>query len=141
MVKKINTKNNAKNSFSFRSLFLPYSQLLVVFVAIAVPLASLLSGQSLWRLVLQVSIAVLIIGFLVWLFNRMVFQGMLDATIDKLKEQAEKEMEEAAEAARLAAEEAARQAEEAARLAAQAQAELEEEEEENSDILESELQL
>ena len=121
----------------FLELVLTVSQLLVLFVAIIVALASFLSGQDIWRMVIQVGIAVLTVGFLVWLFTRIIFQGMLDATIDKLKEQAEKEMEEAAEAARIAVEEAAQRAEEAARLAKEEEYDLEE----NSDIIESDLQL
>jgi len=106
------------------------SQLFVLFVALVGVLISLLAGNSVWRMVIQVAIGTLVVGGCVWGINKIISQALLAATLERMKQEAEKEAEEAA--AKAAAEAYAAAAAAAAEAAAA---------EENSDVFETELQL
>ena len=70
---------------------LTFSQLLVVITAVLVVTASILSGNNIWMTVLQTGIAVLAVGLLIWLANWFLSEGLLESTLAKLEEEAEKE--------------------------------------------------
>lgn len=101
-----------------------FSQLFVLFVLIMSALLSVMAGNDLWRVIIQVSLTTLITGILLWGVNKIVFSALLNTTLDSLRQESERETEEAAASAA---------------AAAAAAAELEAEE--NSDVFETELQL
>ncbi len=75
-----------------------FSQLFVLFVLITSTLISVMAGNTLWRVVTQVSLTTLITGILLWGVNKIVFSALLSSTVDNLKQESEREAEEAAAA-------------------------------------------
>jgi len=71
-----------------------FSQLFIVIIGIVVATVSILSGNNLWMTVLHTGTAILVLGLLIWLASWMFSDGLLESTLAKMKEEAEKDAAE-----------------------------------------------